>query len=96
MTFFVSKIIFMKTSRLKLLFILTISVSLSGYLFFTNTNKKEEIKISEFKKLVLANVEALAYSESGGGSTVCIGNGSIDCFGDKVAYMYSGFSLDGF
>ena len=86
------KNIIMKKIRLKLLFIFSV-VCLSCFLF-TETNKKEDIKISELNKLILSNIEAIAESESSGGNTFCVGSGSIDCFGNKVAYIYSGFSLD--
>ncbi|RHJ93007.1 NVEALA domain-containing protein [Parabacteroides bouchesdurhonensis] len=84
----------MKKIRFKSAIIL--AVCFLGYLLFTETNKKDEVKINKLKELVSSNTEALAESESGGGRTVCMGNGSIDCFGNRVAYMYSGFNLDDF
>lgn len=34
--------------------------------------------------LVSSNIEALANEEGPGGSVMCLGRGSVDCYGDKV------------
>ena len=84
----------MKKIRFKSAIIL--AVCFLGYLLFTETNKKDEVKINKLKELVSSNTEALAESESGGGRIICTGSGSIDCFGDRVANKISGFNLDDF
>jgi hypothetical protein len=43
--------------------------------------------------LALENVEALAQGESGLGNYLCLGDGVLDCDGNKVAEVYSGLSL---
>ena len=46
-----------------------------------------------FNELALENVEALAQGESGLGNYLCLGDGELDCDGNKVAEVYSGLSL---
>ncbi|WP_102407786.1 NVEALA domain-containing protein [Parabacteroides bouchesdurhonensis] len=76
----------MKKQSLKLALIITGSIM--GYLFVTDGS----IESRNLTSLMLSNVEALAYPE-GPGNTYCIGIGDIDCYGDKVKYKYSGYSL---
>lgn len=47
---------------------------------------------SQYTKLSLDNIEALAVGE-GGSNIYCIGIGSIDCNGIKVAAKYGPYSI---
>lgn len=51
----------------------------------------QEKENNTIKNLAFANIEALAAGE--GGSTICIGSGSIDCRGYKVDWKATGYGL---
>lgn len=69
-----------------------ILISLSGILYVGHTVSEK----SSMNDLALENIEALAFGEDGKPSEnfKCINPGEIDCYGYKVEYKYSGFSLD--
>lgn len=73
----------MKRLILKISFLL---VAIVGIYCF---QEKENDTINN---LAFENIEALAAGE-GGGSTTCIGSGSIDCYGIKVDWKITSFSL---
>lgn len=59
---------------------------ISGLCFWTNQK-------NDLPSLLLDNIEALAYGEHGDG-VYCYGDGSIDCYGDKVEMKITGLRLD--
>lgn len=65
-----------------------IAIFCLGGVCFIHTSS-EDTAISH---LAFENIEALAHNE-GDLNYVCYGTGSIDCHGEKVEKMKSGFSL---
>ena len=57
------------------------------YTLFENDSNEQ------LTNLAFKNIEALAQGEGGEVNYVCINYGDIDCYGDKVEDMYTGFSL---
>ncbi|MBR5296432.1 MAG: NVEALA domain-containing protein [Parabacteroides sp.] len=75
----------MKKKGLKIA-IVFICMGMAG-IFWQN---RQTVSLNE---LALENVEALAQGESGLGNYLCLGDGVLDCDGNKVAEVYSGLSL---
>ncbi len=73
----------MKKNKIKIGLVL---LCLSGCFFFSMEKK-------QLTDLTLKNIEALAQGEGPTENYYCIGSGDIDCYGDKVEDMYTGFSL---
>ena len=78
----------MKKKGLKIA-IVFICMGMAG-IFWQN---RQTVSLNE---LALENVEALAQGEGYGfpENFICFNIGDIDCYGDKVDYKYSGFSID--
>lgn len=57
------------------------------YTLFENDSNEQ------LTNLAFKNIEALAQGEEPGENYICFNYGDIDCYGDKVEDMYTGFSL---
>ena len=69
--------------------VLVILILFGMYSFYSSNSGKES---PEIRTLCIHNIEALASDENV--NYICIGNGDIDCYGDKVAFKVEGLSLD--
>lgn len=58
------------------------------YCFYSSNIKNDSLYV---RKLVIHNIEALASDE--GINYACIGQGDIDCYGEKVKWKAEGLSL---
>lgn len=69
--------------------ICAIALLAGGYYFSSNS------KMTDLDKLAFNNnVEALASGEDNTSYYQCYGEGSIDCYGHKVAFKITGLSLE--
>lgn len=69
--------------------VLVILLLFGMYCFYSSNSGNDSLKIST---LSIHNIEALASDENV--NYICIGNGDIDCYGDKVEFKVEGLSLD--
>ena len=68
--------------------VLAILLLFGTYCFYSSKGGNNSLKISA---LSIHNIEALAFGENV--NYICIGNGDIDCYGEKVKFKVEGLSL---